>query len=80
MRARRGSCRRGAERVLPPYRRFMPAARFPPPWIIDGTFGLSSGEFFLCDADCAPDTAVANRLPFELTRYRLEECCVIRWS
>jgi hypothetical protein len=42
-RARRGSCRHSAQRVLPPYRRSTPAARrFPPLWIIDGTFGLSS--------------------------------------
>ena len=37
-------------------------------------------EYCLRDADSAPYAAVANRLPFELTRYRLEECCVIRWS
>jgi hypothetical protein len=45
-----------------------------------GMRGLWMREFFLCDADRAPDTAVANRLPFELTRYRMEECCMIRWS
>jgi hypothetical protein len=36
-------------------------------------------EFFLCDADRAPDTTVANCLPFELARYRFEERCMIRW-